>query len=346
MSFDPRRWMRREFWKLKREVAREVNFRHEARKLIAAFIAILLVYGGVIFAISRDNNNGANAIDDALSAGLTQERMDVYTRITAIDPLRGEAHARVEPWPVSENLGYPYRSGWMPKVDLSLHIDAVLGSSQNNDNLYVFKKDVPTGGVDVTLDESSNGSSSNISRYPFDKYQFEVPISATYKDSKGNVQDLAILPLDYTKSIDTFHITMKHVLWTDSKKVIDTSDKNIALAKGEYETGITSSIFEASRSSSTMLLTFIILILMLTGLASVVTMALMVESGRRPPTLGALTWAAALTFTLIGMRGIFPGSPPVGILIDKIVYFPTLLITLVCALSILITWSSRDDFGN
>ena len=327
-------------------MAKEVNFRHEARKLIASFLGILIVYGAIIFAISGDNNAQSLAVDDKLAAAMTKNRMDVYTRITSVDPLRGEAQARVEPWPISESLGYPYRSGWMPKQDVSLHIDAVLGSSKNGDNLYVFKKDVPTGGVDVTLDESSNGSSSDVSRYPFDSYRFEVPMSATYKDAQGNIQDLAILPLDYTKSIDTFHVSMRHVLWTDSNKTITTAANSVAAAKSEYEQGITSSVFEVTRSSSTKLLTLIIVILMLTGLASVVTMALMVESGRRPPTLGALTWAAALTFTLIGMRGLLPGSPQVGILMDKIIYFPTLLITLVCALSILITWSSRDDFGN
>jgi hypothetical protein len=327
-------------------MSKQVNFRNEARKLIASFLAILIIYGAIIFAISHDNNAASLAVDDKLSSTLTKQRMDVYTRITAVDPLRGEAQARVEPWPISESLGYPYRSGWMPKEDVSLHIDAVLGSSKNGDNLYVFKKDVPTGGVDVTLDESSSGNASDVSRYPFDTYRFEVPMSATYKDAKGAVQDLAILPLDYTKSIDTFHVTMRHVLWTDSNKTIGTDAKSLALAKDEYEQGITSSVFDVTRSSSTKLLTLIIIILMLTGLASVTTMALMVESGRRPPTLGALTWAAALTFTLIGLRGLLPGSPPVGILIDKIIYFPTLLITLVCALSILITWSSRDDFGN
>ncbi len=327
-------------------MAKEVNFRFEARKLIASFLAILIVYGAIIFAISGDNNSEALKVDDKLSAAMTKNRMDVYTRITSVDPLRGEAQARVEPWPISESLGYPYRSGWMPKQDVSLHIDAVLGSSSNNDNLYIFKKDVPTGGVDVTLDESSSGSRSDVSRYPFDQYRFEVPMSATYKDSKGEVQDLAILPLDYTKSIDTFHVSMRHVLWTDSNKTINANADSIATAKGEYEQGITSSVFEVTRSSSTKLLTLIIIILMLTGLVSVVTMALMVEAGRRPPTLSALTWSAAMTFTLIGMRSILPGNPPVGILLDKIFYFPTLLITLVCALSILITWTSREDYAN
>jgi len=75
-------------------------------------------------------------------------------------------------------------------------------------------------------------------------------------------------------------------------------------------------------------------------------MAFMVASTKRPPTLSALTWSAALTFSLISLRGLFPGSPPIGVIIDRVVYFPALLVTLVCSLSILITWTRREDYVN
>jgi hypothetical protein len=75
-------------------------------------------------------------------------------------------------------------------------------------------------------------------------------------------------------------------------------------------------------------------------------MAFMVSAGRRPPTLSALTWSAALTFSLISLRDLFPGKPPIGILIDKLIYFPALLITLICSLWILIIWTRREDYVN
>jgi hypothetical protein len=88
------------------------------------------------------------------------------------------------------------------------------------------------------------------------------------------------------------------------------------------------------------------MILMLSGLISVGTMTFMVAMHKRPPTLSSLTWSAALTFSLISLRGIYPGSPPIGILIDKIIYFPALLMTLVCSLWVLIMWSRREDYTN
>jgi len=229
---------------------------------------------------------------------------------------------------------------------MSVHVDAIVGGSPTGDNLYKFKKNIPVGGFDVTLDEKVTPA-ANIGRYPFDEYSFEVPISASYTDDNGATQDLPILPQDYTKKIDTFDISMKHVLWTDSNKVVKQNDKaSIDAAVAEYNTGISSSIFDAKRSNSTKLLTLIILVLMITALASVATMAFMVASTKRPPTLSALTWSAALTFSLISLRGLFPGSPPIGVIIDRVVYFPALLVTLVCSLSILITWTRREDYVN
>jgi hypothetical protein len=39
-----------------------------------------------------------------------------------------------------------------------------------------------------------------------------------------------------------------------------------------------------------------------------------------------------------------PGSPPIGIFVDKLFYFPALIVTLVCSLWVLVTWVRREDF--
>jgi len=81
------------------------------KKIVAIFLAILVVYTGSIVLLSQTNESSANTLDDKLSTTLTQKRMDVYTQLMSVDPLKGEAVARVEPWPLDESLGYRYRSG-------------------------------------------------------------------------------------------------------------------------------------------------------------------------------------------------------------------------------------------
>ena len=316
-------------------------------RIALSFLAIILAYTFIIIGISIRADGTSNEVADAISKQVDPKHMGIFVQITEIQPLKGEATARILPWPNDEYFGFRYRSGWMPQKDISIHVDSVLGSSPNDDNLYKFDKDIPVGGFDVALDQAPGSTTSNISGYPFDTYKFEVPISATYVDESNDIKDLNIFPQDYTKEIDTFKVKMNHVLWTDSEKIIEAGDKEaLNLLIEEFKQGISSSVFTVQRNDSTKLLTFIILILMLTALASVTTMAFMVSAGRRPPTLSALIWSAALTFSLISLRDLFPGNPPIGILIDKIIYFPALLITLVCSLWILLIWTRREDYVN
>jgi hypothetical protein len=316
-------------------------------RIALSFLTIILAYTFIIIGISIRADGTSNEVADAISKQVDPKHMGIFVQITEIQPLKGEATARILPWPNDEYFGFRYRSGWMPQKDISIHVDSVLGSSPTDDNLYKFDKDIPVGGFDVAVDQAPGSTTSNISGYPFDTYKFEVPISATYVDESNDIKDLNIFPQDYTKEIDTFKVKMNHVLWTDSEKIIEAGDKEaINLLIEEFKQGISSSVFTVQRNDSTKLLTFIILILMLTALASVTTMAFMVSAGRRPPTLSALIWSAALTFSLISLRDLFPGNPPIGILIDKIIYFPALLITLVCSLWILLIWTRREDYVN
>ena len=316
-------------------------------RIALSFLAIILAYTFIIIGISIRADGTSNEVADAISKQVDPKHMGIFVQITEIQPLKGEATARILPWPNDEYFGFRYRSGWMPQKDISIHVDSVLGSSPNDDNLYKFDKEIPVGGFDVAVDQAPGSTTSNISGYPFDTYKFEVPISATYVDESNDIKDLNIFPQDYTKEIDTFKVKMNHVLWTDSEKIIEAGDKEaLNLLIEEFKQGISSSVFTVQRNDSTKLLTFIILILMLTALASVTTMAFMVSAGRRPPTLSALIWSAALTFSLISLRDLFPGNPPIGILIDKIIYFPALLITLVCSLWILLIWTRREDYVN
>jgi hypothetical protein len=161
----------------------------------------------------------------------------------------------------------------------------------------------------------------------------------------GDQATLNILPLDYTKKIDTFDIHMIHGLWNDAFTTVKMDDaKSFDMAVDEFNNGQSSSVFEAVRSNSTKLLVTIILLLMITAMISVTIMTYMVVTGQRPPTLSSLTWAAALTYSLISLRGLMPGSPPIGIFVDKIFYFPALIVTLVCSLWVLVTWVRREDF--
>jgi Domain of unknown function (DUF4436) len=318
---------------------------HGGVKILISFFVILAMYITTMVTISSSGSEKTYQLDEVIAENLSGEHLGIFVQLTEIDPLKGEAKARILPWPNEESVGFTFRSGWLPNRKISIHVDSVVGNSKNGDNLNVYEVGVPTGGFDVSLDESPESAARPINLYPFDRYIYEVPISASY-DESGETYDLAIFPQDYTKQIDTYDVRMDHVLWTDSYRVITESDRDIKAIVDELEQGLSSSIFTVQRSDSTKVLSFIIMILMLSALISVGTMTYMVAMHKRPPTLSSLTWSAALTFSLISLRGIYPGDPPIGILMDKVIYFPALLMTLVCSLWVLIMWSKREDYLN
>ncbi len=310
-------------------------------RFFQSIMALAIAYLAIVFFISQSPAGDSKAIADKLIEMSPDNRLDLLIQITGVNPLEGTAQARVLPWPQSDEIGYQFKSGWIPSQDVSIHVDSVIGGSNGGTNVYEFQKDVPTGGFNVQIDEQPGaGTRSKVSWYPLDLYNFEVPISVIGEESSLN-----ILPQDYTKNIDTFDIKMTHGLWADPDKTVTMADeKSFDLAVNEFTNGQSSTVFTATRSNSTKLLVAIILLLMVTAMTSVGILTHMVVNGRRPPSLSSLTWTAALTYSLISLRGLMPGDPPIGILVDKIFYFPSLILTLICSLWVLVTWVRRDDF--
>jgi Domain of unknown function (DUF4436) len=315
-------------------------------KFVQTFLALGVVYLGIVLLISQNPTGDAPAIDKKIISMSSDNRLEMLVQITGVNPLEGTANARVLPWPNSEDIGYRLKSGWVPTENVDIVVDSVIGASNGGSSIYSFEAGVPTGGFDVQIDEQPGaGEKSTINWYPLDQYNFEVPISAVTNLENGDQVTQNILPLDYTKSIDTFDITMIRGLWNDPFRTVTMGDEeSFQLAVNEFNNGESSSVFQAHRSNSTKLLVGIILLLMITAMTSVTIMTYMVVSGQRPPTLSSLTWSAALTYSLISLRGLMPGAPPIGIFVDKIFYFPALIVTLVCSLWVLVTWVRREDF--
>ena len=247
-------------------------------RFFQTFIGIAVAYLGIVVLISQSPADDATAIDDKLISMSSENRLELLVQITGVNPLEGTANARVLPWPNTDDVGFRLKSGWVPGQDIDLIVDSVIGASNGGSNTYSFKKDVPTGGFDVQIDEQPGaGPRSDVGWYPLDKYNFEIPMSAIGTLETGDQTTLNILPLDYTKKIDTFDIHMVHGLWSDAFTTVKMDDeRSFDAAVEEFNNGQSSSVFEAVRSNSTKLLVVIILLLMITAMVSVTIMTYMV----------------------------------------------------------------------
>ena len=66
-------------------------------------------------------------------------------------------------------------------------------------------------------------------------------------------------------------------------------------------------------------------------------------SRKKLPSIQALVWSAATVLGTIELRDILPGRPRIGIAMDFMFFFPTLLISLISSLMITSMWIKGED---
>ena len=88
----------------------------------------------------------------------------------------------------------------------------------------------------------------------------------------------------------------------------------------------------------------VLLMLMLIALASAVAITRSIYRQKRPPSMNLLVWLATILFAILQVRDNFPGSPPLGILIDYLVFFPVIGSLLVVGITNTHMWTNRPDW--
>jgi hypothetical protein len=124
----------------------------------------------------------------------------------------------------------------------------------------------------------------------------------------------------------------------------DVIQGDVTAAVREATTGQANILIDVRRSLPAQLLTLIVVILMIASAGLVLAMGILIAYNHRPPALQALVWAAALTFALLQIRELLPGKPSTGILLDYIVYYPSLMVSLGCGVWILIMWARKEHY--
>ena len=83
---------------------------------------------------------------------------------------------------------------------------------------------------------------------------------------------------------------------------------------------------------------------MLLGAGVSVMITLSIIRGKRPPSMNALSWNAALLFAMFSVRTQLPGSPPNGILFDLWIFYPVILLLVMLIGITVVSWIMRDDW--
>lgn len=149
-----------------------------------------------------------------------------------------------------------------------------------------------------------------VQRYPFDTYRYSVGVRAATGQPKARIS--TTIPTQLTVFFD--------LAGWDYEPVISNS----TFAGGQR---LATGVFYRDGSTRTIAVTFILLILMFGVLAVVVVIAGLRQ--RMPFVIGTAAWLTGALFALVTLRNGLPGNPPLGSVMDVLVYFWVIAVIMV-----------------
>jgi hypothetical protein len=178
--------------------------------------------------------------------------------------------------------------------------------------------------------------------YPFDQYSFEVVANLGAINTENGIDQITPIPLneyEYSNGEQDFDLT-----YSRCSSDPESPCGNFETIENDRNNGQTTTIITISRNISSQLFAILVAVFFFVTSFSLAAMALLVSMRKRPPSVSALTWSAASLLGLMELRTLFPGKPRIGIAIDLLSFFPSLIVTAVSTLALVYMWSTREDY--
>jgi len=210
---------------------------------------------------------------------------------------------------------------------LSVHLKPVAGSLINKDGMLsedvTIRLDPGTGPITHTFRANSHltawdvtviSDSGDILDYPFDRYRFDFDCEAFVKDK----------PVAIVAGMGTVPHGIRAKL-TDIKG--QGSDDDISI--------------EIRRSGSVIFLAALSTISLLVVAIAALSVAWQVSEQGRRIDFSMMTWVAAFMFVIPAVRSSLPGAPPVGALIDFVLFFWLQVLAAVATTTLVVIWMKQ-----
>ena len=236
--------------------------------------------------------------------------------VRTVDPRGAEVALRV-------SIGVTH----LQEEKLAVHIKPVSGSLIGKDGLltddvtvqldpgtgpisHTFKANMHVTAWDVTI----IADAGDILDYPFDRYRFDFDVEAT---AKGK-------PVTLVAALGTVPHGIRAKL-TDIKG--QGTDDDISI--------------EVRRSGSVIFLAALSTISLLVVAIAALSVAWQVAEQGRKIDFSMMTWVAAFMFVIPAVRSSLPGAPPVGALIDFLLFFWLQVLAAVATTTLVIIWMKQ-----
>jgi hypothetical protein len=275
--------------------------------------------------------------------GTDEDSVNLYFQAVSFDPESQTAEFRIYPWPSADIADNYSSSSILKEFPIRIWSDGITG-----DNFLLFEEFESIGGITQYFDVISYGyeSRANDALYPFDSYVLDTyawaEIDKTPENNKDDFEGANSFDFFYTTPVPGFHTSYKRV----AGFTIEPSESRYAanLIKKQRAEGLISFEVKFERSTAVKTISLIIGIFCVISAITLTWITAGIWFRRRPPSMQALVWSAASVLGTIQLRDILPGNPRIGISMDFLFFFPSLLIGLISSLLITGIWISRDDW--
>ena len=294
--------------------------------------------------VSVDDQLGAS---DPATVGVDEKSVPIWFQAIDFNPETQVAHYKIYPWP-SSDLATPWDSSTKLNYNtqpIEIWIDATSG-----ENNHTFNPGDSIGAITAEFDVLSRGveKSANDARYPFDEYKLST-FAQTWIDKGKYLEkelwtDIKTFDFFYTTPVSGFHVSYKRTAAFDDPVATSSDIYDVKSIKALRAKGLISFEGTFSRSVAVKTIAIIIGIFCVMSTITLTWITKNIWSKKRPPSMQALVWSAATVLGTVQLRDILPGNPRIGIAMDFIFFFPTLLIGLISSLMITSIWIKRDDW--
>lgn len=297
---------------------------------VLALTAVFIVLLALIVSSAGSSSYQADKALDVDHAATKPDVVSLAYAVSAVAPNDGTMTIVATP-KLAGRFGSVLGSGSFVQTKLDFVFDAYTGQS-------FWQRDVSevAGGMEVTL--KLDGDQRN---YPFDTYKAEL-ISTAIESTYQNPTETGLYIQDLKEIVPGFKISSEQFAASlDTATPMAEQKETIEL---EQEVGISGVRWNVQRSTDIIFTVALLALLLILGAIVSVLITFSIIRGKRPPSINALSWLAALLFAMFSVRTQLPGSPPNGVLFDLWIFFPVvLLLVLLIAITVL-SWVMRDDW--
>ena len=328
-------------------IASKVIDSKNVRKKILLFLYVGIFFAlPTLFLVSGGLFDSTTKIDDQFGEVDTQDfnktgdLIELWFQILSFDPETLKAQIIVYPWPTDSDQ--IFSSSIVTKERFTLFIDELGGSGQ-----YDYEENEIVGAITSEFDVLSliKASRSKDSFYPLDQYVLDTYASVQTLNSDDSTNRVPTFDLFYTDvSVSGFQTTFTRIA-----AYIDPDLKNKAIYSKpkimqERRHGQVSFLVHFERTSAVKLTVAILGLFIFFSAAVIAWISLRIFNRQRPPNMQALVWSAASVIGIVQLRQLYPNSPRIGIGLDFIFFFPSLIASLISSVVLTVMWVTREDF--